>query len=465
MNVICISVEGCLLRRILRRRIKRRRIKRCRIKRCRIKRRRVSALNVAYIISEYNPLHNGHVYHINETREALSPDAVVCVMSGNFTQRGSPTLVDKWARAEMALLSGVDLVVELHAVYATSSAEFFAHGALNVINAFNTGGFLSFGAESTDLELMFELEKLFEDESGEFKETIASNLKLGFPFAKARALAAERCYYSKHPENRGMVNITEFLKASNNILALEYVKAIKKTSSIIKPHTVKRTINSHNDSSMSGQISSATAIRKRIFEKVVIDDVVLESIPDCTEKILHNEILSGRGFVFDSDFFFPLLIILRRMKADDLELYPDASDGLAERIIAAAGESASYERLMEAAVTKRYPAARIRRILTHVLLNIKKNDLYEMEFLECCPYIKVLGFTNVGRDLLASVKKTALSPIITNYSSVKRINDMRLQRFVDMEIRATDIYSAMYKDPMQRKCGREFTHGIIMKSS
>ena len=503
-------------------------------------------MNVAFIICEYNPFHNGHLYHINETRRGLSPDAVVCVMSGNYTQRGSPAIVDKWARAKMALLCGADLVVELHTVHACSSAEYFALGAIKAIDDFSVGGALSFGVETPDPGLFYEMSSIFENEGPKFKETLSLNLKQGMSFAKARALAAEGSYFAARPESRGGADIRSFLKSPNNILALEYIRAISRLGSNLKPFMVKRAASSHNDRKMSGIISSATSIRHRLSLNMdsaaggrpafaangatpgrregaqddltvgaipdsmtgaaqdntitgatqgnmitgaptpgntitgattpdntirgampeslarALDDDIRGAMPESVAGILATEISSGRGILFDEDFFQPLLVTLRRMAPIDAEGYSDVSEGLAGRIIAASQVSGTFDELMENIKTKRYPATRVRRILTHILLGITKTDLRLMGFPGGCPYIRVLGFTQAGQKLLSSVRGSARVPIITNYSKARQFTGHPEKAYVDVEIKATDIYSAFYKDPASHKGGHDFTRGVII---
>jgi predicted nucleotidyltransferase len=399
-------------------------------------------------------------------------------MSGNFTQRGAPAIADKWARAEMALLSGADLVIELHTVYACSSAEHFAFGAINAINALNIGGSLSFGAESVDVGLFDNISDIFAYEDNIFKAELSAQLGQGVSFAAARAKAAEEIYKKNNPEMVGSVDIAGFLKSPNNILAIEYIKALKRSGARVKPFFVKRAVNRHNDRKMSGAISSATAIRQRFYEEIknasldldnglfldnpVFATDVIASLPRPSLDIFSRELRLGRCFIFEEDLFLPLLILLRRMTVSDIEKYPDVSVGLARRIAATAAESCnSYEQLIAGVATKRYPSARIRRIFTNIMLDIKKSDLSDMAFNRGCPYIKVIGFNDTGRELLSEIKKATAIPIITNYAKIKDIKDPLTQMFMAAENRATDIYSALYRQHGDRTGGREFTHGII----
>ncbi|MDR3121523.1 MAG: nucleotidyltransferase family protein, partial [Clostridiales bacterium] len=203
-------------------------------------------MNAAFVIAEYNPFHNGHAYHIARTRRELAPDALVCVMSGHFTQRGSPAVVDKWARARMALLSGADLVLELHPVYACAGAERFALGAIATIGAFatpdgnNMDCWLSFGAECGDLSLLLELGAILAEEPPPFREALAASLGAGSSFAAARAEAAAACCTTQAATagDSARRRVKETLKGSNNILALEYIKAIRRLRLPIKPHLI-----------------------------------------------------------------------------------------------------------------------------------------------------------------------------------------------------------------------------------
>ena len=451
-----------------------------------------NSMNVAYIICEYNPFHNGHLYHINETKRLLRPDAIVCVMSGNFTQRGEPAIADKWARAEMALRSGADLVIELHTAYSCASSEYFALGAINAISDLNIHGTLSFGVETPEPSLFFEIADILAKESPQFKEALTINLKMGVSYAKARALATEFTFFKRNPDKRGYIDIAGFLKSPNNILAIEYLKAIKRLGVDMKTLMIKRKANSHNVRIMSGNISSATSIRQRIFDNIknsegkkpfetqasappstsnefpalapahILDRDIRRAMPDCSVKVLESDIMSGNGLKSSRDFFHPLLVTLRRMSTKDIERFPDVSEGLAERILAAAQTSASYEELLDNIASKRFPITRVMRILTFILLNIKKSDLFDARFPSGCPYIRVLGFSKKGRNLLAEAKKHSRVPIITNYSKIKNLKSPIAPKYLEIENRATDVYFALSKTPERSKGGQEFTRNAII---
>ena len=452
-------------------------------------------MKAAFIISEYNPFHNGHVYHIEITKKDLSPDAIVCVMSGNFTQRGSAAIVDKWCRAKMALLSGADLVLELHPVYATASADIFAVGAVQTINALGVSGWLSFGAESEKLPLLSALAEIIQNETESFQERIAINLRKGYSFAKSRALAIADCYCSQSDKTENSEDIARLLKLPNNILALEYMKSIKTTNAKIIPHAIKRTENNYHDLFVTGSIASATAIRNTLNNphsnnpkssnlhsinpcsnnshldnlcsdnsiNMELPEPVLNAMPESAAQQLLISLKDGKGPTTDSDYFIPLLTILRRMTPEQIRMFDDVSEGLENRILAAAKNNVhDYESFLESICSKRFPKSRIRRILTKILLGIDSVDTETLNLRSGPPYLRVLGFNDRGQKLLAYAKKeTAKVPIVVKFANTKQLEDERAQRFAGLEAQTTDIYVTGYQNPLFRYGSQDYLTNVI----
>jgi len=425
-------------------------------------------MTAAFIIAEYNPFHNGHAYHIEQTVCDLQPDAIVCIMSGHFTQRGSASVSDKWSRARMALRAGADLVVELHPAYACSSAEFFARGALQTASGFNTGGWLSFGAGCADLGLLSDIADILNDESVYFKAILAESLKKGLSFAASRERALTECYMDQYAAASGgkigRRGLGTVLKAPNNILAIEYIRAIKSLGLPFTPYAVPRAVTPPCDEPGEAEHDAFTA-RSDIYYLSATDIRALlrnaapggiRALPDYAHALLESEFTLGRGPVFD-EIFYPLIdTIVKRGGAGMLRGYADVGEGLENRIYNAVIKARDYDELIAGAATRRYPVSRVRRILTRVLLGYSPAELDAANPEQGPPYLRVLGFSDSGRRLLAGIK-TAL-PVITNYKQLARAGK-RAEIFMALEARATDIYASAFQNPEFRTAGQDFIRG------
>lgn len=213
-------------------------------------------MNITGIITEYNPFHNGHLYHLNSAKKETNCDGVVCVMSGNFVQRGEPALIDKWKRAEMAILNGVDLVIELPTFYALSSAEFFAKGSISILDSISVIDNIFFGSECGNISYLEKIAKTLTLESFDLQSKIKENLKSGMTFAKARELSLKDILKDD--------SLEEVLSSSNNILGIEYIKSLINLNSSILPITLKREGSRYNDKSLTSTFASATSIRENL---------------------------------------------------------------------------------------------------------------------------------------------------------------------------------------------------------
>ena len=406
-------------------------------------------MNAAFIIAEYNPFHNGHEYHIKKTISELQPDAVICIMSGHFTQRGSAAICDKWSRARMALLAGADLVLELHPVYACSSAEYFARGALMTAALTGIGGWLSFGAEHPDLSLFSDLAAILNDEPGRFKEVISDLLKKGLPYAAARQRALTECYFAdSHRDKISRGELAAAIKSPNNILAIEYIRAIKSLNLPITPVAVPRTAEAGT--------ADATEIRDWIRGSAAPNRGILQVrdvTPVYAAALLSTEFSLGRGPVFDDCFFTQLYAIIRRGGPGLLRTYRDVGEGLENRLYDAVLTSGSYDEVLEKTSAKRYPKSRIRRILTNVLLGCGGGEPQAIGAEKGPPYLRVLGFTDAGRKLLSV--PDAGAPIITNYKKAAGYGE-RAKRFMELESRATDIFVKAFANAGFRNSGQDF---------
>ena len=386
------------------------------------------------IIAEYNPFHNGHLYHLLKSKEKTKATATIAVIGGNFTQRGETSIVDKWTKAEMALKNGVDLVLELPTLYSISSAENFADGAIKILNSLKIVDTISFGAETEDISKLNIIANIVYDEPKMYKDFLDEGLRNGKSFPKAREEAVLKCLNDK--------SYATILSSPNNILGIEYLKALKKRRSKIKPICIKRKDVGHLTLEYNGEIASATAIRNMI-KLNRMKDVKTYTTPS-SYTILTDEIKKGH-FVNDISQFENIMIYnLRNMSLEQIANMPDVSEGLENLIKKAANSCNTIDEFINIVSSKRYTQTRIRRILLYSLLKITKKDMNISK--KCNPYIRVLGFNKQGKELLSKISK--VNPKINIITSVKKFADTNtnknLKILLDKDILATNIYTLGY---------------------
>lgn len=412
-------------------------------------------MSVVGIIAEYNPLHEGHLFHLQSALKETGADFCVCVLSSSFVQRGEPAIFNKWARTQMALNIGADLVLELPCAFSCASAEYFASGAVRILDSLNCVDYLCFGSEEGKIENLEKTAELLIDESSEFKIELRRALDSGLSYAAARQKAVSSC--SGIPKS-----ISSVLDKPNNILSIEYIKAIKRIGSNIKPVTIKRVGQGYNSLEPANSFSSATAIRQhlsRIFGggTSLSDDVFLNNnLPASSLEIMTEEIACGRGPVLPEAFETLLLHLIRSTPSKVLKTLPYMEEGLENRLKYAAINSVSLSELISRAVSVRYPASRIRRILCALLTGMTAEFLEELKSNGYAQYIRVLGFNEKGRQLLAKVKKEVHLPLLTKPVSYNRLENQLAQQLFEYESRATDAYVLAYPNAKQRLGGSEF---------
>ena len=401
-------------------------------------------MKVCGIIAEYNPFHKGHLYHIEKTKELINYDYLIVVMSGNYTQRGLPAIFDKYERTNQALAYGADLVLELPAVFSTSSAEGFAFGAVSLLHKLNVCNFLSFGSETGKNDSLPELVSFLNSEPVEYKETLQQFLKegLNFPAAKEKALSY---YFPK--------NILTSFNNSNNILALEYCRALNTFNSNIEPLWIKRKGNQYNDSelSKSGSFSSATSIRKHIKEHISkgIDFKALQN--DIQLKTALPEVFFSKSEVslkslspiFPEDFSLLYRYCLLNHTPSSLISFEGISASLSDRIYGKLNEYKNFETFCDLLKTKELTYSRISRSLLHVLLGITKEDVKYYQNHGYCPYAKVLGFKKSSVSLLHEIKKQSSIPLITKMASASVLLEAQDYFLFEKEIKASHIYESV----------------------
>lgn len=377
------------------------------------------------LVTEYNPFHNGHLYHLNKAMELTGADISVAVMSGDFVQRGETAVLDKYTRASMALNSGVNLVIELPVNYAVSSAESFAAGALKVLDYIKADS-IAFGSESGDIERLSKLAYILCDNEDMLYKEISKCTANGISYAAARQKAVEKLTDK---------DTAAMLTSSNNILAVEYLKAIIKNNYAIKPYTVQRQGDAYNDTDIRSDYASATALRGNLKA-----DNISKYIPVKAGLILS----SNTNYIYPDDItealFTRLLDILfassydKNVFIENVMKYPDVNKEIAGRLYKSAmdmitrtvphgagskdNEAFSFGSLCEHIKTKEVPLSRIKRALVRITLGLDKKH---MEKYSNEPYIRVLGFDKKGQEYLSYIRKTVEVPLITKTADYKEM--------------------------------------------
>ncbi|NME81742.1 nucleotidyltransferase [Clostridium sp. SM-530-WT-3G] len=377
------------------------------------------------IITEYNPFHKGHAYHLLHCKKDTKSSGVVCVMSGNFMQRGIPAIVDKWKRAEMAVKNGVDLVIELPLVYSISSAEYFAFGGISLLNNLGIIDTVYFGSEHGNIDVLDSIADVLSNEPLEYKKLLKKHLDNGFPFHSSRSIALDQ--YLKNE------NVKEVLSNSNNILGIEYIKAIKSLNSKIIPKTLKREGSSYNEETLSKSFASATSIRKHLKENSI--DLLGDVLTEESFAILNNLHQNNYKFTFEEDMFKYIKYKLLTNE-NALASLPDVSEGLDNKIYKEILSSNSLDQLILSVKSKRYTYTRINRILAQCFLNLENYDLLKLAK-SPAPYARVLAFNNTGREILKKMKKTSTIDIIT------KIPKNNLCDHLKLDILGTKAYSVL----------------------
>lgn len=363
-------------------------------------------MKVAGIIVEYNPLHNGHLYHILKTRELSKCDVLIAVTSGNFTQRGEPAIVDKFTRAKLALENHVDLVIEIPYVLTVQNADVFAYSAVSILNHLLVDE-IYFGSESGKIEDLSMLSDLLDSEA--YNKLVKENMSEGFSYPTASDYAVRE------------LTDTNLYDMPNNILGIQYIRAVKKLKSNIVLKTIKRISNDYHDTEVnSSSIQSATAIRKLMFENKDISRFVPKNV---------NSQLKNRKPINFNLFTDILKYKLKSMTSEELNLIFSMEEGI-ENWILKTKDFENVDSLIKNLLTRRYTNSKIKRSLTHILLNLKKTDMTSLEV----PYLRVLGMNDDGRLHLNAIKKTLKVPLITKISNKKH-------PYLELDIRASKIYS------------------------
>lgn len=391
------------------------------------------------VVVEYNPFHNGHYYHIEQSRKNTEADVVIAVMSGNFLQRGEPALVDKWHRAKMALLNGVDIVIELPYIFCTANAPLFAQGAIQLLNAIGCHSF-SFGSEDGSITPFLNTVHLIQQYEEEYNRLIKQFVQTGISYPQS--------LYKAYEELQLKDGQKEYIDLSkpNNILGFHYVDTAIRYNLPIVPTTVKRIqAGYHDDINVSSTIASATGIRKALFDQKTLSDIQ-KFVPKETFNLLQIWFDTYSSFM-SWEMFWPFLrFTILRYSPKNLTAFADVSEGIEHALIKHAKDSDSFMEFMGKIKSKRYTWTRLQRMLTHILTGISKEELYEVK---TPTYIRLLGMTKKGQQYLSLNKKHFTLPLISRVASAK---DLALT----LDIRASLIYGEGVRFVSNKKIDGDF---------
>ncbi|HOZ53814.1 MAG TPA: nucleotidyltransferase [Bacilli bacterium] len=373
-------------------------------------------MEIIGIIAEYNPFHNGHLYHINKIKEMYKDSFIVVVLSGYFTQRGEISVLTKWDKADIILDYGVDLVVELPFNYSTQSAENFAYGAVSILNMLGCTH-LVFGSESNDIDNLISIAKKMSGKK--YNDLINKNMNIGNSYPKAISNTLKK------------LNIDD-ISTPNDILGIEYIKSINKLKSNMIPITIKRT-NDYHDKNINSVIASASSIRNNINN--------IDKIKDTMPKESLNKLIN-----ISIDNLFDILKY--QINTDDnLNLYKDVDEGIENKLKKEINNVDSIKDLINNIKSKRYTYNRLNRMFIHIITKHKKEDSYKD-----IKYLRILGMNNNGKNILNTIKKKTNIPIISKYK--KEYNELLKE-----DIKITGIYSQLIKD--KTLIDREYKSSII----
>ena len=396
------------------------------------------------IIAEYNPFHNGHLYQIQKAKESTGADTVIAVMSGNFTQRGDTSLINKFEKAKIALQNEVDMVIELPTIYSISSAENFALGGVKILNEIGNIDYLVFGIEEENLEKLQAIADVLVNEDNEFKRNIKEELNKGNSYPKAREIALKKVLLSENVEN--------IMQKPNNILAIEYLKALKTTNSKIKPIAIKRKNTMHNDENINENYASGTYIRKLFIENNFNE--IRKVVPKYTyERLLE---LKNQGAYVSSinDFSDIVIYKIRTMTKEEISQIADVNEGLENIIKLASTTCKTIDEIVEKVSTKRYTKTRISRILTYILLDITKSEIEQSK--NANPYIRVLGINKKFEGILKTINNDKLITSLKKFEENNGENQL-----LNIDKKATEIYTIKY--PKSVQANLDYTSKFIIK--
>lgn len=400
-------------------------------------------MKVLGVVCEYNPFHNGHKYLIEKAKELTGADFVIAIMSGNFTQSGNIAIYDKFTRAKLAIDNGLDLVIELPCIFAISSASYFASKAIQILDALNIVDYICFGCEDNNLTLLQNISNTIINKEENIWNDTKNFLDTGISFANARENALKNYLSSEE------VNIAS---KSNNILAIEYLKELKRLNSKISPIAIKREGADFNSVSLNkDNFISATAIRNYIFENK-------EKNLSYLKKYVPNnvlEVINNTNAIFNDDFFNFLKFRILDLTKNELQDINEVTEGLENKIIKSISTSYTYNDFIKNIKSKRYQMSKIKRILLNILLNITKED-FNLIFNSNSLYAHILNVSDAFKSNIGYITKKSSIPIIINKKDFDNIKDDLIKKSISYDLYASNLYSLIKKEALNK----DFTNKI-----
>lgn len=396
-------------------------------------------MHIVGIVAEYNPFHSGHLYHLQRSRDLANAEGVICVMSGSFTQRGEPAIVDKWTRTEMALKAGADLVFELPFAFATRSAYNFARGAIQLLLRTGVVTHISFGSESGSIPPLQQVAEAISHETADYRDELKSWLDKGFPYPAARSQALIKHF--SETKLAKTYDLSALLISPNNILAVEYLRVLHEENSCAIPITVPRIGSGYHEAG-NVEFSSATHIRTQIFDQTPLSEIL--GLPTFVKEILERDFAQDLAPVSPDQMSEIMIYNLRTSADSKLAQIHDINEGLENRIKEAAFNCTGLADLIDMVKTKRYNQTRIQRTLLYTLLGFTRDKA--MQFDQAGPqYLRLLGFSPQGQKILHDMKsKSSLSTIskVGNFKSAS-YNEGLFQEMLELDLLAADIHSLL----------------------
>lgn len=441
------------------------------------------------IIAEYNPFHNGHAYQIQKIRELTGADYIVIAMSGDFVQRGAPAIMDKYARTRMALSCGADLVIELPVLWATASAESFAMAGVTLFDKMGCVDGLCFGAESDNLPLLSRIADILAEEPESYRNALASYLKCGLNFPSARAKALVDCCTLNDMEESGF---SEILNSPNNILAIEYLKALRRRNSKITPVLVKREGAGYHETQISGSgiRASATAIRETLLaaeyhntktnrdsqfvkmSNALEGQLTVHALPNETFSSLEHavptaalnilsEYCSASPLLTQDDFSTLLSYRILLESSQGLSHFCDSNMDISNRILKNRNQFLSFSQFCELNKSRDITYTRMSRILLHILLGLTNEDSLFGKKLDYIPYLRLLGFCKASSPLLSDSKRCASVPMISKLSDAGDLLGEDAMQLLRQDIFAAELYEQILSHKKGTIPRSEYTREIV----
>ncbi len=411
-------------------------------------------MKICSIVAEYNPFHNGHAYHLQETKRITEADYTIIVMGGNFMQRGTPAIMDKYTRTRIALNCGADLVLELPSYYANSSAEYFAMGAISLLDKLGVVNQISFGSECGDINLLSKLAQIVTSESSDYQAHLQSYLRCGNTYPSARSSAILKTC----PEMSAYIPV---LNNPNNILGIEYIKSIIRQKSSIKPITIQRLGSGYHDNRLGIDQSSATALRQALWTGITPEELRTQLPKEAYEIFI--DYMTENPSIHLNDFSEILYYKLLSERENGYTSYIDVSAPLSDRICNHLYKFDGIEAFCDLLKTKDITYSRISRCLFHILLNMHKDELNTyMHDLDITPYARILGFRKDASALLSEINKNTRIPLITKLADAHKILSKPAHQMLKKEILINDIYSSIRASKAKIPMINEYSTPIVI---